>query len=116
MLQEEFNWLKAIGRERSATDQPPGTYRYRARRKAPWQPVRILWDGEMWHCLLTGRPVRGSGTCDPMDIPFIRDRAPFHPVSEIEYLQLVLAYEAARPGSPLLTPDEPVDMRRSAPL
>lgn len=110
------DWQNALGRPLSATDQPPGTYRYRACRGAPWQPLRLLWDGFEWHCLLRGEVVSESGRKDPNDIPFIRNRGPFHPISIQEYLELITAYRNARPGSPLSTPDLPVDFRRSSVL
>jgi hypothetical protein len=111
-----MDWVAALGRDRSATDQEPGFYRYRARRGAPWQPVRIILDGDGWHCLVRGEPVAGSGQRDPLDIPFIRDRGPFHSISLVEYHVMIEDYRTAAPGSPLLTPDDPVDLRGSAPL
>jgi hypothetical protein len=109
-------WQEALGREPSATDQPPGFYRYRAGRKCPWQPLRILWDGEFWHVLLIGKPVRGSCEKDPLDIPFVRDRGPFHPITMRQYHDMLDDYRAATPGSPLLTPDVPVNLREARPL
>lgn len=105
------DWEAALGRERSATDQPPGHYWYRAGRGCPLQPLRIHWDGHHWHVLLIGEPVRGSGQRDPMDIPFVRARGPFHPIPEGEYLRMIRDYETAPPGSPLRTPDQPVNLR-----
>lgn len=110
------DWEMALGRERCATDQPPGTYRYRSRRGCPWQPLRILWDGYLWHVLLIGKPVVGSGRSDPLDIPFVQWRAPFHPIPFIEYVRLIQDYEMALPGSPLLTPNEPINLREAPPL
>lgn len=110
------NWIEALGRERSATDQPPGTYRYRAGRGCPWQPLRILWDGYHWHVLLLGKPVPESGRSDPLQIPFIRDRAPFHPITITQYYELMDEYGRAGPGSPLLMPDMPVDLRAAPAL
>lgn len=109
-------WPECLRRPVGAEDQPPGTYRYRAKRGAPWQPLRILYDGVLWHCLLTGKPVPGSGTLDPMDIPMIRDRGPFHAIDWETYTALIAAYEGAPPGTPLATPNEAVDLRRSRPL
>jgi hypothetical protein len=105
------DWKEVLGRDVCATDQEPGTYRYRACRRCPWQPVRLLWDGYKWHCLLRGQPVSASGQQDPLHIPFIKWHAPFHPIGVQEYLELVHAYNNARPGSPLLTPEKPISMR-----
>jgi hypothetical protein len=102
--------------ETSSTDQPPGTYRYRARRGAPWQPVKLIYDGVLWHCLLIGHPVFASGTYDVLDIPFVRTRGPFHPISEAEYVAMLAEYERAVPGSPLKSPDDRVDLRSAPPL
>lgn len=110
------DWELALGRERCATDQPPGTYRYRARRGCPWQPLRILHDGYLWHVLLIGKPVPRSGRSDPIDIPFVRDRAPFHPIPLSEYVRMINEYEEAPVGSPLRTPNEPVDLKGAPPL
>jgi hypothetical protein len=70
-----------------------------------------MWDGYLFHVLLVGKPVSGSGKKDPMDIPLVKWRAPFHPIPMTEYVRMIAEYEAAPPGSPLRTPDEPVDMR-----
>lgn len=110
------DWQQSLGRDLSATDQPPGVYRYRAGRGCPWQPLRLLWDGYNWHCLLIGVAVPGSGQRDPLFIPFIRDRGPFHPITLSEYHNMIDDYRAAQHGSPLLTPNEPVNLRVAAPL
>jgi hypothetical protein len=109
-------WEEWLSRPLSATDQPPGTYRYRSGRRCPWQPVRIIYDGYNWHVLLRGEPVKGSGQADPHDIPFVRFRAPFHPITMREYHDLLDDYRDAKPGSPLLTPDEPVNLRGAPPV
>lgn len=110
------SWQEFLGRTLGAEDQPPGFYRYRARRGAPWQALRILWDGAEFHCLLSGEPVKGSPAPDPALIDFILYRGPFHSVSETEYETLLAAYRAAPAGHPLRTPDEPVNLRGSKPL
>jgi hypothetical protein len=109
-------WEAALGRPWETTDQPPGTYKYKAGRGCPWQPLRILWDGYEWHVLLTGKPVSGSGKKDPMDIPLVKWKAPFHPISLAEYVKMIEQYETAAPGSPLRTPDQPVNLRQAPPL
>ena len=109
-------WEMALGRERATTDQPPGTYKYRSRRGCPWQPLRILWDGYLFHVLLIGKPVPGSGRSDPMDIPMVLWKAPFHPISLTEYVRMIEEYENAPPGSPLRTPDQPINLREAPPL
>ena len=106
-----------LGREPSAMDQLPGTYRYKTGRKCPWQPVRLMrTDDGMWHCLLRGEPVTGSPRHDPQNIPFVYYFSPFHPISELEYAALIDEYRAAKIGSPLLRPDEPVNLRRAKPV
>ena len=104
------------GRDRCATDQPPGYYRFRLRRGAPFQAVRILHDGEFWQMLRNGEPVRLSGQRDPLDIPFVRLWGPFHAITQAEYEEILAAYQAAEPGTPLASPDEPVNLRGSKPL
>jgi hypothetical protein len=111
-----MNWQDALGRPVSATDQPPGTYRYRARRGAPLQPVLISWDGDLWHVLLNGEPVPHSGQLDPMEIPFVLFKGPFPAITPDEYRCLIMEHEMAGPGSPLRTPDQAVNLRRAVPL
>lgn len=114
MTPDEF--AKALGREPSATDQPPGTYRYKARRGAPVQAVRISYDGAHWHCLLNGRVQPGSGCADPDGIRFINTFGPFWSITETEYKAIIQEYEAASPGTPLTMPTEAVNLRESEPL
>lgn len=114
MTREEFT--NALGREPSATDQPAGTYRYRARRGAPWQAVRIIYDGSRWHCVVNGVAVSGEGQADPERIGFIMYHGPFHSITEAEYLAILADYADAKAGTPLATPAEPVNLRRSNPL
>lgn len=86
----------ALGREVSATDQMPGTYRCRRARKkeiAPVEVVRLVYDGIEWHCLLNGVVQTGSGARDPMDIPFVLWNAPFWPITEAEYMTFLRAYQ-----------------------
>lgn len=113
---ELTGWHNLLPRPPSATDQPPGFYRYRARKGAPWLPVRIMHDGDLWHCLLNGMVTFGSGKRDPQDIPFILYRAPFHAIKEAEYEALIEAYRQATVGHPLASPDEKIDLRTSRPL
>ena len=94
----------------------PGVYRFRTRRRAPWQPVRIMHDGYEWNVLVIGKVAFGSGKADPFEIPIIAHRWPLHPISQQEYDAMMAEYALAKPGSPLATPDEPVDLRRSLPL
>jgi hypothetical protein len=75
--------------------------------------VRILNDGELWHVLLNGEPVKGSGRADWLDVAFLKYNWPLHPISLTEYYALKDAYAAAPPGSPLTTPDEPVNLREA---
>ena len=103
-----------LGRPVSSTDQPPGTYRYRHGKGCPWQPLRIVFEDKQWFVMLRGEVI-GSGD-DPNDIPIIRLRGPFHPIGGGEYAILLEAYRVARPGSPLLTPNEPVNLRNAPAL
>lgn len=114
MTREEF--AAVLGREPSATDQMPGTYRYRATKGAPIQAVRISFDGATWHVLLNGAVQPGSGALDPSDIPFILWRGPFWSITEAEYMAILREYQDAGRGTPLRTPDQPVNLRESEPL
>lgn len=112
MTREEF--AAALGRDPAPEDQLPGTYRYRARKGAPWQAVRITYQDGMWFCVVNGRGDHWA--YDPAKIPFIWRHGPFHSVTEDEYLAILKDYAEAHPGSPLNTPDEPVNLRRIKPL
>lgn len=105
---------QALGRELQATDQPPGTYRYKEGRRCPWQAVSIKRDRNTWYVLVNGEPV-GSAS-DPADIPFIRDKGPFHEIDYEVYLQILDEYSAAKPGTPLRNPHAPVNLRQSRPI
>lgn len=111
------DWRASLGREPGAEDQPPGYYRVRPggqRGKRPWMPVRlVLTDDGMWHCLVIGSPVHGSPQSDPSLIPFVRQNGPFREIAEAEYYALIAEYDAAGPGSPLLTPNEPINLRNA---
>lgn len=106
-------FAEMLKRQPEATDQPPGTYRFR-RRGGPLQAVRIIWDGAEWSVLVNGEE-RGRAA-DPVEIDFILYHGPFWPISEAEYAQILIAYGKAKPGTPLATPDAPVDFRKSRPL
>lgn len=110
------DWFAILGRERSATDQLPGYYWYRHGKGCPWQPLEIRWDGLLWHCFLIGKPVPKSGARDPLNIPLIRDRGPFRPVTFDDWDRLLACYDNPKPGSPYASPNEPVSLKRSAPL
>lgn len=114
MTPEEF--AIAVGRMPSATDQMPGTYKFRAFKGAPWQAIRISFDGIWWHCICNGVVTRDSGRRDPADISLILWRGPFHRIPESEYMRILRDYDEAPPGSPLRTPNEPVNIRESKPL
>lgn len=100
----------------SGLDPTPGVYRFRARRGAPWQPVKILFDGYEWHVLVIGKVANGSGKLNPNDIPLLARRWPMLPITPSEYGSLIDAYANAKPGSPLLTPNEPINLRGSPAL
>lgn len=100
----------------SGLEPIPGVYRFRTRRGSPWKPVRIIHDGFEWHVLVIGKVASGSGKADPFEIPLIQYRWPLHPISEREYQAMMAEYAAAKPGSPLTTPDQAIDLRRSIPL
>ena len=93
-----------------------GYFKHRARKGAPWQPVRVMRESGAWVVLLTGKVVPGSGARLAKDIPLLLWRAPFAPITEREYDSLLAAYEAAPPGHPLRWPDDPVDLRAAPPL
>lgn len=112
MTREEF--AAALGRDPAPEDQLPGTYRYRARKGAPWQGVRISYKLGWWICLLNG-DAEGMAR-DPGKIPFIWKHGPFHSITEDEYMAILKDYAEAQPGSPYLTPDQPVNLRRIKPL
>lgn len=101
--------------------QGPGWYRHRAARGAPWQAVRIVEEGGLWIVLLNGTAVHGSGAAHLHDIPFVHPHGMigarmFHPISEGQYLALLDALAAAEDGTPLATPDAPVDLRSARSL
>src|SRR5271155_5418617 len=106
MNREEF--AAALGREPAATDQPTGTYKYRAMRDAPWQPVRIIHDEQGWWCFKCGELLNKRPRPDPDLIPFINIHGPFGEISWAEYMAMMKDYAAAGPGSPLKTPYKPV--------
>jgi hypothetical protein len=89
----------------------PGFFKYRARKGAPWQALRVMRESGCWVALLNGDVVKGSGKPLARDIPFLLYRSPFTPISEAEYDALLRAYENAPPGHPLRSPEEPVDLR-----
>lgn len=100
----------------SGLEPSPGVFRLRSRRGAPWQPVKILYDGYEWHVLIIGQVTPGSGRRDPFDIPLIKKRWPLHEITQQEYDDMIAAYARAKPGSPLKTPDQPVNLRGSPAL
>lgn len=80
----------ALGREPSATDQPPGLYATRkpcrkSRDGNPGKAVEIVYNGEVWGCLVNGELERGSGALDPQEIPFILWNSPFWPATPDEH-------------------------------
>lgn len=94
----------------------PGTYRYRAGKGAPIQAVRIVYDDTAWHVLVNGSVQPGSGAADPAEIPFILWRGPFWSITEAAYMAILRAYQEAKIGTPLRTPDRAVNLRESEPL
>ena len=92
-----------------------GFFRYRGKKGAPWQPLRVMRESGRWIVLLNGTVVQGSGHTKAKHIPFLSYRAPFHEITEAEYHDLIRQYREAPPGDPLRTPDEAVDVR-SAPI
>jgi hypothetical protein len=93
----------------------PGFFKYREKKGAPWQPLRVMREAGRWVVLLNGKVVDGSGAEKAKDVPFLLWRAPFAPITQAEYHTLLDAYENAPPGHPLRKPGEPVDLR-SAPV
>lgn len=94
----------------------PGWYRWRTRKGAPSQPVKITLTGGLWFALVNGAVTPGSGRPDSLDVPFLRFNWPLHPITEAEYDHLVSAFRAADPGHPTHRPDDPVNLRRAKPL
>ena len=92
-----------------------GFFRYRERKGAPFQPLRVIRESGRWVVLLNGKIVPGSGEALARNIPFLLWRAPFSPITEAAYDELLKAHASAPPGHPLRTPGEPVDLR-SAPV
>lgn len=109
-----MNLDQMLGRPATCEDQPPGTYRYRHGKGCPWQPLRIMFDDGRWFVLLRGEVV--GFAADPTDIPLVKWRGPFHEISEEDYADLMAEYRKARPGSPLLTPEQPINLRDSPAL
>lgn len=93
-----------------------GFFRYRERKGAPWQPLRIIHDNGHWSAILNGKLVHGSGSRKAKDIGFLLWRSPFNPISEEEYDRLLKAHSDAPEGHPLREPDRPVDLRGAPPL
>lgn len=91
-----------------------GFFRYRERKGAPWQPLRIMRESGAWVALLNGDVVPGSGARLAKEVPFLLWRSPFYRISENDYDALIRAHAAAPPGHPLRTPGDKVDLR-SAP-
>lgn len=96
-------------------DPSPGTYRYRARRGAPWQAVRIT-HGPGWNVYLNGALLPDAGVEDWIKHEWLLWNWPLHPIDEREYDALLKAAEQARPGDPLATPDQPVNLRAAPSL
>ena len=92
-----------------------GFFRYRERKGAPWQALRVMRESGCWVALLNGEVVPGSGAEKAKDINFLLWRSPFTPITPQEYDALLQAHESAPPGHPLRTPGEKVDLR-SAPV
>jgi hypothetical protein len=93
-----------------------GFFRYKERKGAPWQPLRIMRESGAWVVLLAGNVVAGSGAAKARDVPFLLWRSPFHAITEQAYDALLREYQNAPPGSPLQNPSEPVDLRAAPPL
>jgi hypothetical protein len=93
-----------------------GFFRFKERKGAPWQPLRIMRESGTWVAILNGEVVKGSGSRLARDIPFLLWRSPFHPISEPEYDALLRAYKKAPTGHPLRQPGDRVDLRAAPPL
>ena len=94
----------------------PGFFRYRARKGAPWQALRVMRESGRWVALLNGEIVPGSGAEKARDVPFLLWRSPFTPITEAEYDALLQAHQSAPDGHPLRKPEEKVDLRGAPPL
>jgi hypothetical protein len=93
-----------------------GFFRYRQRKGAPWQPLRVMRESGTWIAILCGNVVEGSGARLARDVPFLLWRSPFYPISVNEYDALLSAYDSAPAGHPLRQPGERVDLRAAPPL
>lgn len=101
MTSDEFR--AALGREPSATDQPPGVYTDKrigvtplaARKGDPVRGVRIVYDAPYWFCFVNNELAPGSGVHDPMEIPFVLWNAPFWPTTEATHTEVVDFYYVA---------------------
>ena len=112
MDRDEFRSL--LGREPSATDQPPGYYKFRMKGR-PWRAVHIVHMYGWWAVVIDG--VRTASIAkDPADLGFILAFGPFHPISEEEYLNILRDYAEANERSPLKAPDQPINLRHADPL
>jgi hypothetical protein len=90
-----------------------GYFRYREKKGAPWQPLRVMRESGLWMVFLNGKLVEGSGKAKAKDIPFLLWRSPFQPINEAQYHALLDDYASAPPGHPLRRPGEPVDLRNA---
>ena len=108
--------LNALPQDDCARRQKPGFYKWRRGRASPQVPLKLIFDGYLWHLLFNGQVSPGSGQIDPLDIPFVGRHAPFHGISEAVYNEYRAEFDRALPGSPLTRPYEPVDLRAARPL
>ena len=93
-----------------------GYFRYREKKGAPWQALRVFREDDAWIAILNGEVVKGSGAAMAKDIPFLLYRSPFHPIPEAEYDALLKAYAKAPSAHPLRRPGEPVNLRDTPPI
>lgn len=98
----------------NADDCRPGLYRYRATRGAPWQAVEIVRGADGWSVRINGWPTPDKPALDWLDHGWLKRHWPLWPIERAEFDRLMLAHQSAREGSPLASPDRPVDLRAAS--
>lgn len=93
-----------------------GYFSFRSGKGCPLQPLRIIYESGGWVAILCGEVVHGSGAALAKDVPFLKNRSPFHRITKAIYDRLMDEYDAAPADSPLRRLDEPVNLRATSPF